>query len=391
MPKRGLKKRHDGRYACRYKSEWFYGFTSDEALQQRDKYVRQIKSGLREETLGKTFDQYAVEWMQAYKSSVSIKTYNDYARYINFASTQIGAKRVRDITATDIQRLYQAKNGLSKSFLHKYSMLLKSMFSSAVEDGIILRNPCAKVKTPAAEEGTHRALEQWERDLISAMLGKHDMALATMLMLYAGLRRGEVLAFNIDRDVDFTKGIITVKHAIAFNYNQPTKKGPKSKAGEREIYLFAPLRKALEGKSGLVLPNKDGGVMSKSAWNSKWRSYIRAIERMLNGCQKGWYGKTAEHREILAAGENLPPWHEVNIRSHDFRHSFCTMLYDAGVDIKTAMKWMGHSDEKMIMHIYAHLSEKKEKAASIAVGQLLDEVLCSQNGSQTEIRAVNPL
>jgi len=43
---------------------------------------------------------------------------------------------------------------------------------------------------------------------------------------------------------------------------------------------------------------------------------------------------------------------------------------------------MGHSDEKMIMHIYAHLSEKKEKASSIAVGQLLDEVLCSQNGSK---------
>ena len=51
------------------------------------------------------------------------------------------------------------------------------------------------------------------------------------------------------------------------------------------------------------------------------------------------------------------------------------MLYDAGVDIKTAMKWMGHSDEKMIMHIYAHLTEKKEKEAAQAVGKLLDQNL----------------
>ena len=52
------------------------------------------------------------------------------------------------------------------------------------------------------------------------------------------------------------------------------------------------------------------------------------------------------------------------------------MLYDANVDIKTAMKWMGHTDEKMIMRIYAHLSEQKEKAAAQAVGELIDRTLC---------------
>ncbi len=348
-------------------------------MQQREDYKRQIKSGLREETLGKTFDHYAIEWMQAYKSNVSIKTYNDYARYINLASRHIGDRRLRDITATDIKRMYQEQNGRSKSFLHKYAMLMKSIFFSAVEDGIILRNPCAKVKPPAAEEGTHRPLEPWERELVFTMVGKHDFAVAAIIMLYAGLRRGEVLALNISRDIDFTNEVIHVRHAIAYNQNQPTKKGPKSKAGVREVYLFAPLRKALEGKAGLVLSKQGGGLMSKSAWNSKWRSFIGAMETELNGCQKRWYGKTREHKALLAKGEPLPLWKEITIRSHDFRHSFCTMLYDAGVDIKTAMKWKGHSDEKMIMHIYAHLSEQKEKEAFIAVGKLLGQTLASHS------------
>jgi integrase len=131
--------------------------------------------------------------------------------------------------------------------------------------------------------------------------------------------------------------------------------------------------------------------MSKSAWSKKWRSFITALEVELNGCHKRWYGHTVEHKAILANGGALPPWKDVTIRSHDFRHSFCTMLYDAGVDIKTAMKWMGHSDEKMIMHVYAHLSEQKEFSASLAVGKLLDEALCSQNGSQNRNRASNAL
>ena len=82
-----------------------------------------------------------------------------------------------------------------------------------------------------------------------------------MLMLYGGLRRGEALAFDIDRDVDFDKNLIHVRQAIAYNDNQPTEKGPKSKAGVRDVYLFEPLKKALRGQSGLVLKNQYGGVM----------------------------------------------------------------------------------------------------------------------------------
>ncbi|MDD3334140.1 MAG: tyrosine-type recombinase/integrase [Eubacteriales bacterium] len=384
MPRKGLKQRADGRYYCRYKDKWFYGASSDEALDARDEYKRQLKSGLREEALGKTVTQYAKEWMPTYKADVSVKTYNDYAKYVNLLCAYFDGVRVRDVTATDIKRFYQSQSGKSKSYIRKMTMLTKDIFSTAVEDGVILRNPCAKVRGPAAEEGTHRALEQWERDLVVSMVGEHDMAIAAMLMLYGGLRRGEVIAFDISRDVDFKKGSIHVRNAVAFNTNQPTLKDPKTDAGERELYLFAPLRAALQGKSGLALKRKSGEIMSKSAWNKKWSSFKTAMETKLNGCHKRWYGRTKEHMAILAAGGELPPWRKITIQSHDFRHSFCTMLYDAGVDMKTAIKWMGHADETMILRIYAHLSEEKEKTASLAVGKLIETTLCSQNGSQPE-------
>ncbi len=48
------------------------------------------------------------------------------------------------------------------------------------------------------------------------------------------------------------------------------------------------------------------------------------------------------------------------ISFHD-THTFCTMLYEAGIDLKTAQRWMGHADEKMILRVYAHLTERHEQ------------------------------
>ncbi len=39
------------------------------------------------------------------------------------------------------------------------------------------------------------------------------------------------------------------------------------------------------------------------------------------------------------------------------------MLYDAGIDLKITQRWMGHTDEKMILRVYAHLTERQEQRA----------------------------
>lgn len=382
LPRMSLKMRADGRYACKYKGEWFYGYTQSEALSKREKFKRSLEDGLAEEARGITVYTYALRWIDIYKADVSINTYNAYAHYLNMVCQSIGDMRLKDVTASDIQGIYRKQSGKSSSHIRKFCATCKSMFDAAFNDGLIARNPCAKSKKPYGEEGTHRVLEPWEYALVESMVGEHDFAVAAILMLYAGLRRGEVLAFNIDRDVDFVAGVIYVREAVAFTSNQPIIKSTKTAAGVREIPLFDPLRKAMEDKHGLVCTNAAQEVMSVSSFSRKWESYKTAMETKLNGCHYRWYGRTKEYKQLIINGEKLPEWKKITIRTHDFRHSFCSMLYNAGVDIKTAMKWMGHTDEKMILKIYAHLSEAKEKSSALAVGRMLNERLSSQNGSQ---------
>ena len=77
--KQHLKRRKDGRFACRYKGQWFYGETEEEALSAREAYKEAEKRGdIRLET-GPTVAEYALKWIARAKAGVSAKTYHEAA------------------------------------------------------------------------------------------------------------------------------------------------------------------------------------------------------------------------------------------------------------------------------------------------------------------------
>lgn len=124
-----------------------------------------------------------------------------------------------------------------------------------------------------------------------------------MVMMFAGLRRGEVLYIDIDRDVDFEKKTIAVNGAVSYHDGQnPVISKGKTAAAIRTIPLVRPLEEALQGKHGLLLSKEDGGLMTMSAFDRKYESYLKFLETKLNGCQKRWYGKLHEHKERLEKG-----------------------------------------------------------------------------------------
>jgi hypothetical protein len=49
------------------------------------------------------------------------------------------------------------------------------------------------------------------------------------------------------------------------------------------------------------------------------------------------------------------------------------MLYDAGVDPKSAQKFLGHADLQVTLKIYTHLSAEKENGSVAALNRFLGE------------------
>ena len=393
--KQRLKKRKDGRFACRYKGIWFYGDSDEEALNARTEYKRLEAEGLLQMVNGPTVRQYASKWLPLHKSGVSEKTYNDYAKQIDALISCIGSMPISKVTVDDAKSVYTSHYaGYSESTVKRAKMLFVDLFDAALENDLCKKNPfrSKKAQPDKGEEGSHRAITPEERKLI--LETEHPFRAAVMVMLYAGLRRGEALALSIDEDVDAEACLIHVRHAVRFDSNQPILTDPKTEAGEREVALFSILKNELKGKKGLLAPSKKGKLMSESAFTSAWHSYIHTVECRMNGVnQKRWYGRTREHKKrIEQAAElrkrgmeeearkiDLPPWQHFTVRPHDLRHSYCTMLRDAGVDMKQAMIWMGHADEKMILQIYDHPSDERYEKSTQQVENLL---IGSQNGSQ---------
>lgn len=99
--------------------------------------------------------------------------------------------------------------------------------------------------------------------------------------------------------------------------------------------------------------------MSGVAQTNAWRSYINH----LNECAGGRRG-SGRRKPVIVIEEITP---------HMLRHTYATMLFDAGVDVKSAQKFLGHSDIEVTLEIYTHLSKFKEEQAIRALDEHLRE------------------
>ncbi len=374
MSQKKLTKRADGRYKVNYGTKQFYGKTKAEAEKKRDEYIASEKVGLNHDLAEVPFLEYALNWISVYRTACGAPQQKQYASMMEFVAKQLKSKSMKDITVTELQAVVNQLTAYSSSYVSKFMTTLRGVFRTATAEGAVLRNPMELVKRPKCKktEG-HRAFGGWERELITSTYQEHDFGLVAMVMLYAGLRRGEALFLNVDRDVDFEKKTITVNGAVSFsNGNQPVESDGKTENARRTIPLVRPLADALQGHHGLLCTKKDGTMMSQSAFDRKFASYITFLETKLNGCPKRWYGNLNEHKALAAAGKELPPWRDVTIRCHDFRVDFCTRCYYARIPIKTLQSWMGHASTQMIMEIYSKLTKEEEEKDAVRLAEYME-------------------
>lgn len=387
--KERLKRRKDGRFRCVYKGIPFYSYESaEDAFRLRDEYKEQEKAGVFNRA---TVSEYALPWLKRSFPEVADSTYTGLAIHLQHLIDEIGDKQIAAVVPSDIKSVYSNQyKGCSGSYLKGAKQLYSSLFDSAVADGLIRSNP-ARDKTAKPQKGKPpktRPITEQERRYILTYCTDHRAFPAVMAMLYAGLRPQEAKALIIERDIDFERDIIKINETAHVNgYVYDFTEEGKTENANREIPLFPPLKAVLNGKTGHLITSAHGERVTPTTWRTAWKSYVFAVETAINGCQKRWYGKTKEHKAMIAAGHDLPPWVSFDIVPYDLRHSFCTMCRDAGVEINTCRKWMGHADAKMILKVYDSVSEdrsareRKKIENQLFQGQKQGQILSDEAGT----------
>jgi integrase len=249
------------------------------------------------------------------------------------------------------------KGGIAPRTIGHAHRLLSQTLSDAAENDLVVRN-VVQTKSAPRVAGDEMTIVQDVPAFIEKMKPRPRYYVSAMVALFTGMRLSETLALKWGR-VDLERKIIKVLESIECTKRHGLRfKQPKTTAGRRVITLPDFLvdllrehrRSQLEmrlklglGKlqdSDLLFTGIDGAALHPYHFGSLWSAYAARV---------GFPG----------------------ITFHALRHTHASQLIDAGVDIVTISKRLGHATPTVTLATYAHLFRKDDGKAAAAINAAL--------------------
>lgn len=372
-----MKRRADGRYCIRVrvngKLHYFYGATRAEVEQKAAAFRVSVGRGVNVND-AQNFSFWAEQWLIMKRSQVSEKFFAQYRNTTERLCARFGGCTLNDIKPVFLQN-YIAElakvnpttgNPASKRMLELVKQTVSQIYDYAILNRATEFNPAQGIVIPKnAPTNPRRALTPEEIEWIE-QLPEIRLKPAVMIMLYAGLRRGEVIPL-LWTDINLEEKYIDVNKAVEFPDDMhPRIKSTKTRSGTRRVYFGGHLKQYLEAlpRDGeLVCPASNGEMMTLSSFRKGWRSVMDELDLISQRNEMTLNGQMIERKSKYD-----PRFHERaidNITPHLLRHTFATMMYDAGVDVLTAKTQMGHSSIQTTLQIYTHLSEAHQREEAL--------------------------
>lgn len=250
----------------------------------------------------------------------------------------------RNKKRTDGRYSRQVYLGRDETGRRKYKTFYADTDRAAQKLADDFRSALGKGADPEPREPISEEQQRWIRET------PHRAQRAAMLLLYSGLRRGEATALTW-ADVDLDAATITVNNG--YNFHDKKTKKTKTEAGRRVVNIpriLVDYLKTQQDDCLYVLHTVKGRRMTEQAWKTLWNSYMSDLNAK--------YGYNGEESKKRPGG--LPMRIEP-FTPHQLRHTFCTLMYFAGVDVLTARDQMGHKDITVTLGIYTALDKKFKK------------------------------
>lgn len=310
-----------------------------------EKYREERKYNIEQEDL--TVDQWFEKWMRNYKSSCTENTKAFYRNlYRKHISPAIGSMKIDAVREIHAQPILSALYGdHSERTVKSVRAILFSLFDKARINKLIRSNPCENLTAKGKASKEKRALTITERNrfLTACSSGLPGSTYAAFLYFF-GLRRGEALALK-GSDINLVNGTITISRAVAYpDNNLPVIKETKTRAGIRTLpipakaYDYIPFSDLPNGFLFTKPDGADGELLTYTLSRTMWSRFIK-----------------------FAFPEGT------DITRHYLRHNYCTMLFEAGVDLLTVKELAGHADIQTTMSIYTHYTETLQKQSTTKV------------------------
>jgi integrase len=373
------RKQKDGRYRSKISvgtdvnGEAIYKYASGRTKKELEANAEELKKryiGGVEVQRDVTVEAYITEWYEAFKEAdLSPSTRLNYLAAMNHhIFPNIGDRRMSAVTSTDLHKLMGTMSGMGKTSIGNVKSIIKNAFREASSSGIIDRDPAASLKKAAAETKSRRELTDKEVSAALSVAESHPAGLMLALLYYTGMRRGEMLGLTWT-DVDLKKGVIHVCRDIDFVTNDVG--DVKSQCSIRDIPIPIPLKRILRARAGIgfIIKGPDTGrFMPQATYIRTWKSLMAAMYQADPTIEHSDLNANVKPRKTKKAAKakstiKCTPLIGSVLTAHYFRHNYATLLYDAGVDVLTAQKYLGHADPVTTLRIYTHLKNLREQGS----------------------------
>jgi integrase len=265
---------------------------------------------------------------ERYKPS-TIRNYDQHLRR-RIAPAQLGSMRVTEIRRRDVQGFVDEMlaESLDSSTVNNALNPIQAFYRRAHNREEVAHNPTERIEIP--DPGSRRPTRIASREEAAALLAplRPDDRVIWGTAFYAGLRRGELRALRCC-DVDLAGLVICVEYGWDQYEGQIP---PKSETSRRTLPLLSVLRDLIDEHLSQTRRSGEDLLFGRS---SQAPFDPSTVAYRVNKC-----------------------WRESKQRSitfHQCRHTFASMLIDAGANPKAVQTFMGHSKIQTTFDVYGHL------------------------------------
>ncbi|MGB9858951.1 MAG: tyrosine-type recombinase/integrase [Moorellaceae bacterium] len=314
-------------------------------------------------TLGEWLDRWLTFYKVPNRRRTTVDNYETMIRV--HIKPALGHVPLMKLEASHLQEFYNQKaREKSARTVHLLHFIIGSALKQAVKEGKLYRNVNEATELPPMRKKEVAPLSAEEvRRFLDVASGDRLYA-AFLLELGTGLRRGELLALKWE-DIDLEGGLLKVRRTVArvkARDGGPRKtelvyQEPKTEESGKPVpiprLVLEELRrhrarqeeeKAFFGAayqdSGLVFCTEDGKQIDPSNFLRHYKSLLRKA--------------------------GLP-----EASFHALRHTFATLLLEAGEDLKTVQELLRHTRIDVTADIYSHVTERLKRRASAKVDEIL--------------------